>query len=157
MTCPLALTILCWASTFAGTQLPGGTDTLYTNDLNVSYFIGVDAQETSPRTFQAGDHNIGGNRNPPTTAFCSAPQTYSPSFAVWLGTNFTANQGPAFMANQHDQQGNVAIADGSVEWFNRSQLQIALKNTGDTGRAPGQFLPATGATMGAGCSRIQLP
>jgi prepilin-type processing-associated H-X9-DG protein len=76
---------------------------------------------------------------------------------VWLGTNFTANMGPAFMANQHDQQGNVAMADGSVECFNRSWLQAALKRSGDTSRAPGTFQPATGATAGPGCNRIQLP
>jgi prepilin-type processing-associated H-X9-DG protein len=145
------------ATTFAGTQLPGGTNILYINDLNVSYFIGVDAQETSSRRLLAGDHNLGGNANPPWNAFCSAPQTYSPSFAVWLGTNFAANMGPAFMANQHNQQGNVAMSDGSVEWFNRSQIQDALRKSGDTGRAPGTFWPATGATMGAGCNRIQLP
>jgi prepilin-type N-terminal cleavage/methylation domain-containing protein/prepilin-type processing-associated H-X9-DG protein len=145
------------ASTFAGTQLPGGNNVLYTNDLNVSYFIGVDAQDITPRKLLAGDHNLGGNANPPTTAFCSAPQTYSPSFAVWLGTNFQANLGPAFMANQHNQLGNVALADGSVEGFNRSHFQDAIKNSGDSGRAPGSFLPATGATAGAGCNRIQLP
>jgi prepilin-type processing-associated H-X9-DG protein len=65
--------------------------------------------------------------------------------------------GPAFLANQHNQQGNVAMADGSVEWFSRSRLQDALKKSGDTGRAPGVFLPATGSTMGPGCNRIQLP
>jgi len=145
------------AGTFAGTQVGTNRNVLYTNDLNVSYCIGVDARETSPRMLLAGDHNIGGNANPPTTPYCSAPQYYSPSFAVWLGTNFSSNLGPAFMANQHNQQGNVVMADGSVEWFNRSQLQNALKNTGDTGRTPGTFLPATGATMGAGCNRIQLP
>ena len=41
----------------------------YTNDLNVSYFIGVDAQETYPRMFLTGDHNLGGNGNPPTAAY----------------------------------------------------------------------------------------
>jgi hypothetical protein len=61
------------ASTFAGAQLPSGTNVLYTNDLNVSYCIGVDAQETSPRMLLAGDHNIGGNANPPTNAvLCSS-------------------------------------------------------------------------------------
>jgi prepilin-type N-terminal cleavage/methylation domain-containing protein/prepilin-type processing-associated H-X9-DG protein len=145
------------ATTFAGTQVGTNRNALYTNDLNVSYFIGVDANETRPRLFLAGDHNFGGNGNPPTTAYCTAPQSYAPSFAVWLGTNWVANMGPAFMANQHNLQANVLMADGSVEWFNRSQLQNALKNTGDNGRSPGQFLPATGATMGAGVNRIQLP
>jgi prepilin-type N-terminal cleavage/methylation domain-containing protein/prepilin-type processing-associated H-X9-DG protein len=146
------------ATSFAGVPSPGTVP--YTNDLNVSYFIGVDAQETSPQMLLAGDHNLGGNANPPTTAFCSSPAVYTPGYAVWLGTNFSTNVGPAFMANQHDQQGNIALVDGSVECYNRSRLQAALKKTGDTGRAPGtNFKPATGIgpLPGPGCNRIQLP
>ena len=82
----------------------------YTNDLNVSYFIGVDAQETYPRMLLTGDHNLGGNANPPTTPYLAAPSTGTPF--VYLGTNFIANSGPAFMNNMHAQQGNVGMADG---------------------------------------------
>jgi len=142
------------AATFAGVAAPGTVP--YTNDLNVSYFIGVDAKETSPQMFLAGDHNVGGDANPPTKAFCAVRVTPLMP-CVWMGTNWLSNKGPAFTAQQHDQQGNVALADGSVECFSRSQLQDALKKTGDTGRSPGTFLPATGTTMGPGCNRIQLP
>jgi prepilin-type N-terminal cleavage/methylation domain-containing protein len=144
------------SSSFAGVQLATANNVLYTNDLNVSYGIGVDAQETSPQMILTVDHNLGGDANPPTIAFQQGLPANS-KFAVWLGTNFTANQGPAFMANQHDKQGNIGLGDGSVQGWSRSRFQDALKNTGDTGRAPGTFLPATGATMGAGCNRIQLP
>ena len=91
------------ATTFAGVTAPGTVP--YTNDLNVSYFIGVDAKDTSPQMLLAGDHNLGGDANPPQTAFCAAPQTYIPGYAIWLGTNWLSDKGPAFMANQHDQQG----------------------------------------------------
>src|ERR1035437_3261194 len=145
------------AANFAGVAAPGAVP--YTNDLNVSYFIGVDANETHPQMLLAGDHNMGGDFNPPTTAFCSAPTTYSPGYAIWLGTNWLSDKGPAFMANQHDQEGNVAFADGSVQCFNRSQFQYALRNTGDTGRSAGMFKNATGIgpSPGPGCNRIQLP
>ena len=142
------------AGTFARVQTPGSNQVLYINDLNVSYFIGVDARETSPRMFLTGDHNVGGDANPPTRSYCymmSSTATTGMPF-VWLGTNFSVNLGPAFTAQQHDQQGNVALADGSVECFSRSRLQDALKYTGDTGRSPGTFLPAAGATAGAGCN-----
>ncbi len=132
---------------------------LYTNDLQISYFIGVDARETSPQMFLTGDHNVGGDANPPSKAYCymnGLTATAGTPF-VWMGTNYSVNMGPAFMANQHDKQGNVALADGSVECFNRSQIQDALKRSGDTGRSPGTFLPATGSTAGTGCNRIQFP
>ena len=61
------------ASTFAGVQTGTTNNVLYINDLNVSYFIGVDAQETYPRMFLTGDHNLGGNANPPTLPYCAAP------------------------------------------------------------------------------------
>jgi prepilin-type N-terminal cleavage/methylation domain-containing protein/prepilin-type processing-associated H-X9-DG protein len=134
------------ANTFGGVATASTVP--YINDLNCSYFIGVDVSETFPRMFLTGDHNLGGNANPPTTIFGSF---------VSLGTNFTANMGPAWMDNQHSLQGNVALADGSVECFSRSRLQDTLKVTGDTGRTPGCFALAQGATAGLCCNRIQMP
>ena len=127
----------------------------YTNDLNISYFVAADASEATPRMLLTGDHNLGGNANPPTTAYLAAPNTGNSK--ICLGTNFNANQGPAFMDNVHGKQGNVGMADGSVEWFGRTNLQNGLKKTGDLGRAQGMFSLAVGANGGAGCNRILLP
>ena len=143
------------ATSFAGYNAGTAHAVPYTNDLNVSYFIGVDAQETYPRMFLTGDHNLGGNANPPTVAYLAAPSTGTPF--VYLGTNFTANAGPAWMNNMHAQRGNVGMADGSVEWFNRSELQDALRVSGSPGRTAGTFVQAAGVTGGVGCNRIQLP
>lgn len=144
------------ATSFAGTitgtvasQIP------YTNDLNISYFAAADAQETMPQMFLTGDHNLGGNANPPTVAYLAAPNTGLSK--VSLGTNFNANQGPSFMDNMHSKQGNIGLADGSCQGFSRSRLQEALKNSGDFGRAQGLFTLATGASAGAGCNRVLLP
>jgi prepilin-type processing-associated H-X9-DG protein len=143
------------ATTFAGTLAPGTSGVPYTNDLNCSYFIGVDASELSPRMLLAGDHSLGGNANPPTTPFLAAPSVGSPFLS--LGTNFTAGKGPAWLAVMHSERGNVLLADGSVEWFTRPTFMAALRNTGDAGRTPGVFILATGVSAGAGCNRIQLP
>ena len=136
------------ATTFSGTVPPGSGSIAYLNDLNVSYFIGVDASESCPRMFLTGDHNLGGNANPATEIFGSF---------VSLGTNFLANLGPAWMDNQHFQQGNVGLADASVEFFSRSRLQDALKVTGDTNRVIGVFALAQGATAGLRINRTQMP
>ncbi len=141
------------ATTFSGVSAPGTVP--YTNDLNTSYFVGVDASEAYPRMLLTGDHNLGGNANPPTVAYLAAPSTGMPK--VSLGTNFTANAGPAWMDNMHGKQGNVGMADGSVEWFGRTNLQDALKSSGDRGRVPLSYVLATGASAGAGCNRILLP
>ena len=127
----------------------------FTNDLNVSYFIGVDAPETYPRMLLSGDHNLG-NGNPPAAAFLTAPNV---GWAfVSMGTNFdnpdTTHVG--YMNNQHSKQGNVLMADGSAECFNRSELQDALKKTGDPGHPSGNFT-TLGSNGPLGCNRIQFP
>jgi prepilin-type N-terminal cleavage/methylation domain-containing protein/prepilin-type processing-associated H-X9-DG protein len=143
------------ATTFAGTTGGSAQVVPFINDQNVSYFIGVDAQETYPRMLLTGDHNLGGNANPPSTPYLAFPSTGTPF--VYLGTNFSVNAGPAWLNNMHAQRGNVGMADGSVEWFSRSELQDALRVSGDPGRTAGQFVRPAGVTGGSGCNQIQLP
>src|ERR1051325_887693 len=122
------------ASTFSGIIPVGSANTTpYTNDLEVSYFVGVDAQDTFPQMFLDGDHNMGENGNPPTTAFQwgSGPQ----KFFVAMGTNWSANAGPGWVDNMHAKQGNVGLADGSVQQMSRSKLQEGLRNSSDSGNA----------------------
>jgi len=150
------------ASTFAFTVPPNSPYSIpFTNDLNCSYFTGVDASETSPRMFLTGDHNLGDNANPPTTAFGTAPGSTPAGtrFFVSLGTNVTsatAATAPSWMDNTHSKQGNVGLSDGSVQGFSRSSFLNAVANTGDTSRTAGVFVQAAG-TGGPGCNRIQLP
>ncbi len=145
------------ASTFGGPDAYGSAATVpYTNDLNTSYFIGVDAMDTSPQMFLIGDHNLGSG-NPPAQAYLAAPSIGTPFIS--LGTNFPAgNQAVGWMNNMHYGMGNVGLADGSVQEFSRSALQSALQNTGDPGQVmnPGPFLAAPLCSPN-GVNRIQLP
>jgi prepilin-type N-terminal cleavage/methylation domain-containing protein/prepilin-type processing-associated H-X9-DG protein len=119
-----------------GKAVPG---TIYYNNWkNVSYFIGVDADDNYPQMFLSGDHNLGymnKNVNP------IAGKLFGdglPATAA-LGTNF--DQPPIAVAdltmwvgwgdNQHSKLGNVAFTDSHVETLNGSALQDALKATGD--------------------------
>ena len=150
------------ASGIRGQSVGTANNVLYTNDLNVSYFIGVDAQETSPQMFLTGDHNMGGDANPPPTAYCyQLRQRYSPMVMRfgWAPTG-PANLGPAFMANQHDKQGNIGLADGSVQGWSRSRLPRRLEEYGGHGPcARGEFQACywSWRLPGPGCNRIQLP
>jgi prepilin-type processing-associated H-X9-DG protein len=126
---------------------------------NTSYFIGVDATPSHPATFLAGDHNLGSDGNlAPLSGFVkSLPSTYFPDFKISMGTNFTPNAGPGWLDTMHSRQGNVALADGSVQQFNRDQLQEALRTSGDHGGGGGpNFTLAPGVT-GAGINRLQFP
>ena len=139
------------ATTFGG--LGAANTTPYTNDLNTSYFVGVDSVDTQPQMFLAGDRNLGGNALTPTTLYTAGNDV------TWsLGTNFTVNLGPAWTDQMHQKQGNVGLADGSVQGFSRSKLQEALKNTGDTGSATTTtYGLAPNSTAAVNVNRIQFP
>jgi prepilin-type N-terminal cleavage/methylation domain-containing protein/prepilin-type processing-associated H-X9-DG protein len=136
---------LVQATVFAPVAAGGGTT--FQNDYNVSYFVGVDANDTSPGMFLTGDHNLGFNANQGTKVaqFISA------------GTNatWTANA-IGWQDNNHSKQGNVGLADGSVQGFSTTAFRQGLNNTGDAGRAAGVFANVTGSA-GAGVNRLQFP
>jgi prepilin-type N-terminal cleavage/methylation domain-containing protein/prepilin-type processing-associated H-X9-DG protein len=140
------------ATTFGGT---GGANTVpYTNDFNTSYFVGVDSMDTFPQMFLAGDRNIGGNALTPTALYTGTPTSNS-KFS--LGTNFVNLLGPAYTDQMHQKQGNVGLADGSVQGFSRSRLQEGLKNTGDSGTTVGTYPLAPNSSQAAGVNRLQFP
>ncbi len=160
--CPSENEARLQSSTFAGVVPVGSANIVpYTNDINTSYFVGVDAVDTNPQMFLTGDHNIGSDGNlTPLKGFVSGlPQTYSPDFKISMGTNFTSTTGgPAWLDTMHSKQGNVGLADGSVQQFSRSRLQEALRNSGDNGGGgSGPAFTVPNGTTGAGVNRIQFP
>ncbi len=119
----------------------------FQNDYNVSYFVGVDAYFTSPNLFLAGDHNLGTGAGQTTK---TAQFTSAGTNATWVAT------GIGWQSNNHTQQGNVLLCDGSVQNFTSAQFRNGLNNTGDRGRTPGVFSLAPGS-QGAGINRLQFP
>lgn len=120
------------------------------SDAGTSYFVGVDANETSPSMFLAGDHNLGFNAN-------QATHVGNGNYFVSAGTNTTwTATAIGWQDNQHNKQGNVGLADGSVQGFSTSALRTALNNTGDQGRTAGVFANVTGS-LGTGVNRLQMP
>jgi prepilin-type processing-associated H-X9-DG protein len=95
---------------------------LFGGNTNLSYFFGLDAKDTSPEMFLSGDDNflIGGTHKgevggkPPPAGILS----------------LTTNTPIAWADTRHERQGNVGLADGSVQGFSSSALRNALANTG---------------------------
>jgi len=119
---------------------------------NLSYFVGVDADETQPQMFLTGDHNLGVG-NPPANNLVfgttvGAGAGVGSGGLQALGTNNTT---VGYTDSQHQKQGNVGLSDGSVQGFSTTRFRDALKNTGDSGRnaGPGQ--------MPQGANRLQFP
>jgi prepilin-type N-terminal cleavage/methylation domain-containing protein/prepilin-type processing-associated H-X9-DG protein len=120
----------------------------------VSYFVGKDCDETQPAMLLAGDRNIYGG-NAPSVATATANNGYgnSPSplpankttidngLLVSYGTNFAAGAiVPAWTDKLHSKNGNVTLADGSVQQLSGSRLRDALRVTGDPAGNAGNVL-----------------
>ena len=80
---------------------------------NVSYFVGMDADESKPQMPLAGDRNIVGG-------------TKLANEILEITTNQLVN----WSSKMHDGVGNIAMADGSVQQLTTGGLQQMLQQTG---------------------------
>jgi prepilin-type N-terminal cleavage/methylation domain-containing protein/prepilin-type processing-associated H-X9-DG protein len=134
---------------------PGGTSGQgFFSDRHTSYFVGVDAQDTQPSMFLTGDHNLGTGLNQVTHVVRNV--------AAGTNINWNAQQAIGWQDSQHSKQGNVGLADGSVQGFSSSALRTALNNTGASyqttvGTGGQQFVQAPNSMGGAGMNRLQMP
>jgi prepilin-type N-terminal cleavage/methylation domain-containing protein len=128
------------ATTFSTSTSPGSTP--YLNNLNISYFVGLDADETQPQMFLTGDHAMGagtagtaGNSVAATANWGTAAAATTPAGYVTTAAQTSTNaltSTAAWMDNsQHGKQGNVGLSDGSVQGFSISKLREGLKNSND--------------------------
>jgi prepilin-type N-terminal cleavage/methylation domain-containing protein len=85
---------------------------------NVSYFVGVDADETRPNMLLAGDRNLTTN------------QVRLASGLHIVNTNHL----PGWDKTMHERSGNVGLADGSVQQFSETALLNALADGTVTNR-----------------------
>lgn len=85
-------------------------------DAHISYFVSLDAEDTLPYMFLAGDADLCRGISP-----------------VGSGLFHVKTNGLVWSNQRHIRRGNVALADGSVQSFSDSALTNALQNTGYPG------------------------
>jgi prepilin-type N-terminal cleavage/methylation domain-containing protein/prepilin-type processing-associated H-X9-DG protein len=79
------------------------------SNTNVSYFVGLEAEEIYPQMFLYGDRNL------------------TNGLPVRQGILLLAPNRPAGWTRElHDRQGNVALADGSVQGWSNSRLSSSV-------------------------------
>jgi prepilin-type processing-associated H-X9-DG protein len=99
------------ATTFQG-SVPAGTSAVpFTNDNNVSYFAGLDAQDTNPQMLLSGDRNLAINGVPAPHGLL---QIRTNAAVTWFGP-------------RHGNQGNIGLADGSVQQVSSFRLGMFFK------------------------------
>jgi prepilin-type processing-associated H-X9-DG protein len=82
---------------------------------NLSYFVGLDAEDVRPELLLSGDRNITNGLAPKRTILILPPDRP----AGWTEAI-------------HRDQGNIAFADGTVLSFTTLALRNALRKTGDS-------------------------
>jgi len=90
-------------------------DFTHLSNTNISYFVGLDALDNPPQMFLLGDRNIT-NGTAPVNGILT------------LGTDTPAG----WTAEMHHLQGNVGLADGSVQAYSTEALRTQMQHTGDT-------------------------
>jgi competence protein ComGC len=85
----------------------------FLSNSNLSYFVGIDANETNPELILSGDHNI----------------TNGTSLKNGV-LDLTANKPAGWTAEMHNGVGDVGLSDGSVRQVSISDLQTIVTNTG---------------------------
>jgi prepilin-type processing-associated H-X9-DG protein len=83
------------------------------NNTNISYFVGLDAEDSTPQMFLAGDRNL-------TNGLAITNRV------LFLATNLQAG----WTHELHSGNGNIGLADGSVQQFSTVRLREAVTNTG---------------------------
>jgi prepilin-type N-terminal cleavage/methylation domain-containing protein/prepilin-type processing-associated H-X9-DG protein len=80
---------------------------------NIGFFAGLDADESRPNDFLAGDRNLQNGQQPQNGVL-----------------DFLPGQPVKWGRDMHREQGNVLFTDGRVEQFTSKKVRIALVNTG---------------------------
>src|SRR5436189_3224149 len=116
----------------------------YLANVNISFFVGKDAQEGNPQMLLAGDRNIVGQAPGGVLPNPVPAGGYGNVGAVALGTNFTAGtQTPGWTDKIHRAQGNVQMSDGSAQQVSSARLRELLRSSGDSSATPSSPGPNT--------------
>lgn len=104
------------ATIFSPATPPGANEWAipFTETNSLSYFVGLDAEDIKPTTFLSGDDHF--------TVAGAKPKRG----LLALATNAPVE----WRDERHPKQGNIAMADGSVQGFSTTALRAALVNTG---------------------------
>jgi prepilin-type N-terminal cleavage/methylation domain-containing protein len=97
------------------------------NNSNVSYFVGLDADEDHPQMFLSGDDNFAVDDVPVKSGLA---QFTTNSNVTWTSERHIPYKKHFWTSTHGIFLGNIALADGSVEQVTKNDLQKLLQQTG---------------------------
>jgi len=114
--------------TIASSWDPGAPAGAFKDEGNVSYFVGLDADETRPQTILSGDRNFtGGGVNNATAE--SVTTTWVAATPLPAGFASDAN----WDITIHKSQGNIGLGDGSAQQVSYSAFQKQIASAVNNG------------------------
>jgi prepilin-type N-terminal cleavage/methylation domain-containing protein len=110
---------------------PGGAAgqnvTPFNKNQNESYFVGLDAQETMPQAFLAGDRNLQISNS---AAITRPDVTISKVSNPKVTTTASTTMQVGWSKDLHSEQGDICMGDGSVQQFSSSRMKQAFIDMG---------------------------
>jgi prepilin-type N-terminal cleavage/methylation domain-containing protein len=97
----------------------------------ISYVIGYDAQDTYPQMVLSGDRNMTNSSTTSLPRTFAGPISENRSMVVRFGTNHLDTVGAGYDKNVHQNSGNLALGDGSVQAATSSSLRNQFRTSGD--------------------------
>jgi prepilin-type N-terminal cleavage/methylation domain-containing protein len=111
-------------------QVVYGDGQAATGNENLSYFLGTDSDETDPQMLLTGDRNISLNPTVASPQLIPVPPGAGNQVqATW--TNAASTLG--WTSIVHQDNGNVGLADGSVQQASSTRLRDYMRNSGKPG------------------------
>lgn len=97
----------------------------FNHNKNISYFVGLAADETRPQAYLAGDRNI-------TNSTTRKAITGAGSSKV---LNMGTNQLVGWTKDIHQEQGDICMGDGSVQQMSTSRFKQSLRDADESATA----------------------
>ncbi|MGV3754889.1 MAG: hypothetical protein ACO1QS_05865 [Verrucomicrobiota bacterium] len=102
---------------------PAGLANLAKRDAALSYFLGATVSSNQANAILSGDRNLAPNEKAPL---------FSSRVAVLVDVPTTSTWSPLPEQSIHDDAGNYALADGSVQQASTERLRVALRLARDS-------------------------
>ena len=115
-------------------QEPESLSSSTKRDASVSYFVGLEADETKPQSILCGDRNISSDGGFGGGSTTGSTDEAEPAYETTLGT-FAPNNSNGSIRRWsihplhaiHDVQGNIGLSDGSVQQVSGNKLEDQLE------------------------------
>jgi prepilin-type N-terminal cleavage/methylation domain-containing protein len=101
------------------------------NNVNISYFVAYEGDETKPQSMLSGDRNVTGPYNNVSCGVLNTIWVALGLGATTMATEITPNS--SFTTEMHREVGNIGVGDGSVQMLSIATMRKQARDSDDNG------------------------